>query len=69
MSNQKKKKEKPKQNFFKVNPHMRELRSANQAASVRAVTPSSQPECGIIKKRKSIFLCAAFIVSKGTQPV
>ena len=62
-------KKKPNQNFLEVNPHICELWSANQAASVRAVTFCSQPECGIIKNRKSIFLCAAFIVSKGTQPV
>lgn len=62
-------KRKPNQNFSKVDPHICALWSANQAASVRAVMFCSQPECRIIKKWKSIFLCAAFIVSKGTQPV
>lgn len=61
------KKEKTYQNFFKANPHICEFWSANQAASVRAVMTCPQPEYRIIKKWKSIFLCAAFIVSKGTQ--
>lgn len=58
---------KPNQNFLKAKPHICEWWSVNRAASVRAVTFSSQPECEIIKKWKSIFLCAAFLVSKGTQ--
>lgn len=57
------------QDLLKVNPLICELWSANQATSVRAVTSCSQPECRIVKRWKSIFLCAAFIIPKGTQTV